>query len=233
MRDGNLMLRIRFSKYGAMKYIGHLDVMRYFQKLNRRAGIDTAYSEGFSPHQIMSFAQPLGVGLESRGEYMDLEVCSAPSSQAVKEALNAVQAEGIYVTDVVRLPDRAENAMASVCQASYTVRFREGKEPGFSLEETVREFLRRESVPVVKATKKGSREIDLKELVQELRVPEENVLFMKLTASSGNNVKPALVVNTLCEMQGAAPPDNIDLLITREDLFDREGRTLLEAGEYF
>ena len=45
-----------------MKFIGHLDVMRYFQKAIRRAGIDIAYSEGFSPHQIMSFAAPLSVG---------------------------------------------------------------------------------------------------------------------------------------------------------------------------
>ena len=60
-------IRIKFKKYGVMKFIGHLDIMRYFQKSMRRAHIDIAYSEGFSPHQIMSFAAPLGVGLESEG----------------------------------------------------------------------------------------------------------------------------------------------------------------------
>ena len=60
--------RIKFAKWGAMRFIGHLDVMRYFQKALRRADIDVAYSEGFSPHQIMSFAAPLGVGLTSNGE---------------------------------------------------------------------------------------------------------------------------------------------------------------------
>lgn len=71
-----MKIRIKFSKYGTMKYIGHLDMMRFFQKAIRRAGIDVRYSEGFSPHQIMSFAAPLGVGMESRGEYMDIEVLS-------------------------------------------------------------------------------------------------------------------------------------------------------------
>ena len=67
-------VRIRFSKTGALVYIGHLDVMRYFQKLLRRAEIDVAYTQGFSPHAITTFAQPLGVGIESDGEYMDLRL---------------------------------------------------------------------------------------------------------------------------------------------------------------
>ena len=74
-----MKVRIKFAKYGAMKFIGHLDMMRFFQKAVRRADIDVKYSEGFSPHQIMSFAAPLGVGIESCGEYMDLEVLSMSS----------------------------------------------------------------------------------------------------------------------------------------------------------
>ena len=61
-----MKIRIKFAKEGTMKFIGHLDVMRYFQKVMRRADVDIRYSEGFSPHQIMSFASPLGVGMESR-----------------------------------------------------------------------------------------------------------------------------------------------------------------------
>lgn len=75
-RRFSVKVRVKFSKHGVLKFIGHLDVMRYFQKAIRRAGIDIAYSAGFSPHQIMSFAAPLGVGLESNGEYMDIEVHS-------------------------------------------------------------------------------------------------------------------------------------------------------------
>ena len=69
-----MRLRIKFRKYGVLRFIGHLDLMRFFQKAIRRAEIDIAYTTGFSPHQIMSFAAPLGVGLSSNGEYMDIEV---------------------------------------------------------------------------------------------------------------------------------------------------------------
>ena len=63
-----MKVRVKFGKQGVMRYIGHLDIMRYFQKCIRKANVDIAYSSGFSPHQIMSFASPLGVGLESTGE---------------------------------------------------------------------------------------------------------------------------------------------------------------------
>ena len=57
-----MKLRIKFKKYGAVRFIGHLDVMRFFQKAIRRAQIDVVYTAGFSPHQVMTFAAPLGVG---------------------------------------------------------------------------------------------------------------------------------------------------------------------------
>ena len=76
-----MKIRIKFRKYGTMKFIGHLDVMRYFQKAIRRAEVNIRYSEGFSPHQIMSFAAPLGVGITSKGEYVDIEVLDTENSK--------------------------------------------------------------------------------------------------------------------------------------------------------
>ena len=95
-----MKVRIKFSKQGPVKFIGHLDVMRYFQKAMRRAGIDIKYSEGFSPHQIMSFAAPLGLGLTSNGEYMDIEVNSMNSCETMVKQLNAVMVEGIEVLEM-------------------------------------------------------------------------------------------------------------------------------------
>ena len=76
-----MKIRIKFRKYDTMKFIGHLDVMRYFQKAIRRAEVNIRYSEGFSPHQIMSFAAPLGVGITSKGEYVDIEVLDTENSK--------------------------------------------------------------------------------------------------------------------------------------------------------
>ena len=102
-----MKIRVRFSKQGQMKFIGHLDMVRYFQKVMRRGEIDVAYSEGFSPHQKMSFAAPLSVGVLSKGEYFDMEVNSTLSTKEAIERINEQNVEGVKVLSYKLLPDNA------------------------------------------------------------------------------------------------------------------------------
>ena len=95
--------RIKFRKYGCMRFIGHLDMMRYFQKVMRRAQIPIAFTGGYSPHMIMSFAQPLGVGVTSDGEYFDIELTEPIASECAVRQMNEVMAEGIDVVSFVEI----------------------------------------------------------------------------------------------------------------------------------
>lgn len=225
-----MKLRIRFKKYGAVRFIGHLDVMRFFQKAIRRAQIDVAYTAGFSPHQIMTFAAPLGVGLISNGEYMDIEVNSISSCQDILERLNAVSVPGIEIVSVRMLPDGTGNAMASVAAAAYTVRFREGKEPKTDIGAVLPDFLAREQVVITKKTKKGIRELDLKQGIFSLQYVD-GVFFMLVDASSGGNIKPGLVIEAILAQSGEALQENA-LQIVREDMYTEEGKKkLVSLGE--
>lgn len=216
-----MKIRIKFRKYGNLKYIGHLDVQRYFQKAVRRAGIDVAYTTGFSPHQIMSFAAPLGVGLESNGEYLDIEVHSFTGSEDTVRRLNAVGAEGIEVLSAKVLPKNAGNAMASVAAAGYTVRFREGREPSFDWQEKLAAFYARERIPVTKETKKSTMEIDLKPGIFCLE-GQEAAVYMLLDASSSGNIKPGMVMDAFFAENKETLAENA-LLITREDTYTNIG----------
>ena len=122
-----MKVRIKFSKTGAMKFIGHLDTMRFFQKAIRRADIPVAYSEGFSPHMIMSFAAPLGVGTTSSGEYFDMQLAKDMPTKELVRRMNTAMVEGIEVLSAVRVEDgKASKAMSLVAAADYEVTFREG-----------------------------------------------------------------------------------------------------------
>ena len=219
-----MRLRIKFRKYGPVRYIGHLDVMRFFQKAIRRAEIDVAYTQGFSPHQIMAFAAPLGVGLTSNGEYMDIEVHSMVSCQDIMTKLNDASVPGIEIISVKILPDTAGNAMASVAAAAYTVRFRDGREPATDIAAILPEFLAKERIPVTKKTKKGSRELDLKQGLFQLTC-KNGTVSMTVDASSSGNIKPAQVMEALLAENGESLQENA-LVITREEVYTRT-----EAGE--
>lgn len=216
-----MKLRIKFKKYGPIRFIGHLDVMRFFQKAIRRAGIDVTYTSGFSPHQVMSFASPLGVGLTSNGEYMDIEVNSISSCQDVLNRLNQASVPGIEVVSVKELPEGAGNAMASVAAASYTVRFREGREPAADISAVLPIFMEKKEIVITKETKKGSREVDLKPGIYRLEW-SDNAFFMLVDASSSGNIKPTQVIGALLAECGESLPENA-LLITREEVYTNAG----------
>lgn len=194
-----------------MKFIGHLDVMRYFQKAIRRADVEICYSGGFSPHQIMSFAAPLGVGITSNGEYVDIEVHSTGTTAEMLERLNAVMAEGFEIAEYKLLPDTAANAMSSVAAADYTLTFRPGYEPE---EESAEEWFKKltaffdqPQVMVLKKTKKGEKEMDLKPLIYDLGViagndAAQSQLFMKISTGSASNIKPELLLDAYYEALG-------------------------------
>ncbi len=221
-----MKLRIKFIKKGPIKFIGHLDVMRYFQKTLRRAEVDVAYSTGFSPHQIMSFAAPLGVGLESNGEYFDVEVHTPISSQEFMDRVNAVSIAGIQIVDVRLLPEKAGNAMASVAAAGYTIRFREDRAfKTESWQQKFTEFMAKEHIFITKKTKSGTAEIDLKpavydySLVSDTKNSGKNIgIYLLVNASSEGNIKPNLVIDAFSAFLGEELPENA-LMITREETY--------------
>ncbi len=235
-----MKIRIKFAKYGCMKFIGHLDVMRFFQKAIRRANIDIKYSEGFSPHQIMSFAAPLGVGIESTGEYLDIEVDTMTSTEEMMNALNKAMVEGMKILSVTVLPDTVKNAMASVAAAKYQVSF--DRKWIDDISGKLSAFYAREHIMVTKTTKKSVMELDLKPGIYELwadECPEGKkkafTITMLVDASSSGNIKPMMVIEAFAEYcQIDLPIDNCQ--ITRIDTYTNLGtedgeRKLVPLGE--
>ena len=271
-------LRFRFAKYGAMRYLGHLDLLRYFQKAVRRADIPVAYSGGFSPHQIMSFAMPLSVGLTSEGEYFDigLEEPGGPSTSAPDEtpslsgqaeetgnsslsgaspvtsaaplltaeeyraALQEAMVDGIDILSAGFLPEGGKKAMAEVAAAGYIIYYK-GLLPDKSPEEISSFFQTAEKIPVTKKTKRGERELDLKQLVYRFEsgtfseaffaehpflernpdfhmAPGEPYFYTLVNASSGDNVRPEFLMQALTGVDFEAD-GFLNLGVHRTDLY--------------
>ena len=245
-----MKVRVKFAKYDNMRFIGHLDVMRFFQKALRRAGIDVAYSTGFSPHQIMSFASPLGVGMCSYGEYMDIELRSLElrslelrsaegKSNEICRRLNEACVPGIEVISVKALPETAGNAMASVAAAGYTAHFKDSVSDFHFLEGFMNDFLAQDSIIVTKETKKGTSQMDIRPGIYECKVTPEGILAFTVDASSGGNIKPALLLGALWKFAGMQLPF-LGIQLTRTEIYTNTGTqeqpvfvSLEEVGEDF
>lgn len=242
-----MKIRIKFRKHGVMRFIGHLDIMRFFQKAIRRSGIDITYSTGFSPHQVMSFAAPLGVGLLSDGEYMDIEVNSTFSSEEAVRRLNEVMAEGMEVVSYRALSDDSKNAMSIVSAADYSIAPKEGFTFPFSMQEFLegkQKFLvDRNEVMLTKQTKKKTIEMDVKPLIYAFSANENerngtiDSIFMKVATGSVNNLKPEFILEAFYEFLGLEF-NFMELQITRKEVYTDLGKgdkhkfvSLEELGE--
>ena len=216
-----MKIRIKFAKEGTMKFIGHLDIMRYFQKVMRRADVDIRYSEGFSPHQIMSFAAPLGVGLESRGEYVDIEVLSTDSSKEMLRRINENMVEGMEALSYKALPDDAGNAMSLVAAADYKVRFREGYEPADldAFFAGIPAFLEQEEIVIVK---KGEREVDIRPQIYRMETRPDHMIFLQIATGSAANLKPNAVLRAYAESRGETLGE-FALMVTRLEVYADKG----------
>lgn len=234
-----MRLRIKFSKTGQLKYIGHLDVMRYFQKVLRRAGVDVVFSGGFSPHMIMSFALPLGVGLTSVGEYFDVDVQDGYDYAGLAEKLNAFTAEDMRVLNAVQVSDKkADKCMTVVDAADYRIDFGQcecgaagEKEDACSpkIREIFEKFCRQDEIMTVKKTKSGEKLTDIRPMILDLHAEDGHSFVLKLAAGSRAHLNPVLLADAFFASQPNIPEQSgwKRPVITRLEMYAKENGCFL------
>lgn len=232
-----MKVRIKFAKSGVMKYVGHLDIMRYFQKAIRRSGLPIKYSEGFNPHQIMSFASPLGVGITSEGEYLDIELKEEVPCAKACEQLQNTMVEGMDIRKVTYLPQKAQNAMSSLAAASYSLTYKHPEQFSYSLDDLKGAkkvfFDDANEIPIVKKTKKGERELDLKPLIYDFDISQKGekiTFYLFVSTGSVDNIKPELVLQHFFASMECEVEDNA-FFIHRIDMFARNEDGFVSLGD--
>jgi radical SAM-linked protein len=189
-------LRVRFSRDERVKYITHLDLMRLWERALRRAKIDLAYSEGFTPHPRLSLAAPLAVGVTSSAELLDLFLSSRISPLELTRRVSPQLPAGVEVLEVQEVGLRAPSAQSEVRWAEYCVRL-DPSLPDERLREAIDAFLAAESLPWEHQRDKDTRKYDIRALVHNLWLERDGdgpAVGMRLRADSGGSGRPEQVI---------------------------------------
>ena len=214
--------RIKFRKYGVLRFIGHLDVMRFFQKLMRRADIPIAFTGGYSPHMIMSFASPLGIGLTSDGEYLDIELTAPVDSREAVKRMNEECVEGIEIISIRQISDEKKmTGMTILAAADYLISVKKGALPE-NWKEAFADFMAQREICVIKQTKRSESEEDIRPLIFRWKIQGENI-WLQLAAGSRNNLKPDLVMDTFLSVC-AIPEDSVSFAYHRLEMYADKGK---------
>ncbi len=112
---------VKFARIGAISFCSHLDLLRCVQRTMRRSGMPMQYSQGFNPHPILTFAQALGVGLETRGDYFAVGLCENIEPQVFIRRFNEHAPKGLTALDAREMEEQEKSPMALVQAALYRV----------------------------------------------------------------------------------------------------------------
>ncbi|WP_406677909.1 TIGR03936 family radical SAM-associated protein [Moorella sp. ACPs] len=210
-----MRFRIKYSKGGQAVFLGHLEMLRLWQRAMRRAGLPLAYSHGFNPHPRLAFGPALAVGIESLAEYLDVELTAPLDILEVKERLQAQLPAGLQLLQVFTIPDQAPALTAIINAAAYRVTWEEPPNPKM-LQEKAETFLSRPVVEVSRPGKEGARVKDIRPGVFQLDVKPEAALEMLLECSSRGVVRPEEVVGAMA-LEGPYRVIRTGLFIRRDD----------------
>lgn len=198
-------LRLRFEKTGKAAYISHLDLMRVVQRIFLRAETPLRYSEGFNPHALISICLPLSVGTESVCELMDFRVKEDVDLAALPAKLNATSPEGIRFIECYE-PERKASAIKWLRVEG---RFDYDGAPGESVSGPLSEFFARESIPVLRRTKRGEGTLELRGNVRDFTCSpiEGGVKAGCLVSAQEPTVNPELLIKALEQLSPELKPD--------------------------
>ncbi len=193
------LIRVKYKKEDEMIFISHLDLQRLLQRAFRRAKINLSYSEGFNPHPKMSYGNALALGVESQGEYVDIEIEDDIEVDEFLERINNQLPEGIKFIKGQEIDPKTPSLSSVIVYGEYI--FNIDLDTPLSKEfvkSRVLNFVKSEEIIVTKTNKKGRKvEVDIRPLIKNfdlVSLDDKKVTF-ESTIATGS--KANLNINIL------------------------------------
>jgi radical SAM-linked protein len=189
------VIRFKFYKRGSLQYISHLDLVRTMNKIIVRAGLPLWYTEGFNPKPKMVFAAPLSIGTESECEFLDIRLNARIDPKVAMNLLNRNMTHEMQVTEAY-YPD---SSFTDLGWMSYSIVI-DSPTVSSALLESINRTLSSDSVTVLKNTKSGEREVDIKPLINraEARIEDGKIMIdAVLSADQSKFLNPELIIKVL------------------------------------
>lgn len=193
-----MRVRCRFTKLGKVRFLGHRDVARSWERAIRRAEIPIAYTEGFSPRPKVHFGLALSTGYESVAEYIDIDLRDDVDPSHLPERLSPVLPAGIDVTAAVAVADYADSLQSQVMSCSWSALFEGvGRQ---EVEAAVDRLMATTTLPLT-ITRKG------KDLIEDVRPMVEKFTLGELSDTDAAHGRVAVDVVLACQPRSVRPSE--------------------------
>lgn len=190
--------RVRFAKEGLSRFLSHLEVSSSLVRAIRQSGIHLSYSEGFHPHPKISFACATPVGLESREEFVDIQIeDQGLTRKSMVEKINNGLPEGLRILDIREIYFPDDSLSRRIRGYVYKCVLPADSDQGvmFLIAEKIQHFLALPEFVIQRRRKGGETEKDIRPLVKSLVFDRRNgKLVLALLSSKEGNVRPVEIL---------------------------------------
>ena len=187
---------LQFQKGDIVRHLGLLDLQRTMQRALRRSGLPIAYSNGFNPHIVMSFASALSSGIPGDAELLDVSLKGEATAEECIAAMNRVLPPALQVSRVRMVDDRFPKVSAALRQAEYTITLRGGG--ACAIASALPAFLAQEEIMALRKTRRSETMVNIRPMIHAL-------LTARVSFVEAATLKPDVLVESLCAFAGAQP----------------------------
>lgn len=214
-----MRILFEFAKGRRLRFLSHLDMQRFMQRALRRSGLPVAYSQGYSPHMLISFASALAVGVTSACELLDVRMAAEVSEAQALAAFAEALPPDLTALRARAVPDTHPSLMARLCAADYEITLPDDASP--ALCGALHALLAENTVMAMRRTKSGESLCDIRPMLISAAF-EGRVLRARLSLTERATLKPDLLLSVLCERAGMPVPAEVSI---------HRVRLLANAGE--
>ncbi|MDO4547048.1 MAG: TIGR03936 family radical SAM-associated protein [Clostridia bacterium] len=185
----------KFGKKAKVAYISHLDLQRFMQMALRRTDLPAAYSQGFNPHPLISFASALATGWTSEAEIVDIKMARDIDEEFAFSQMKRALPPDIPLLATRLVSDSFPALMAKLEMADYEIKLKNAR----AYESAIDGFMKSESVMAMRKTKSGEKLTDIRPMAVTAHVLDDGTILARLRLSEKMTLKPDLFIRTLCE----------------------------------
>lgn len=202
-----------FERKGALSYIGHLDLKAVFERALRRAELPLLYTQGFNPRPMLEFALPLGVGIDTEGDWVDVAMEVPLDPDEYVRRVNEELPDGVHVIRAVSLDEPKKSLMSVVTCAEYRI-----EAPGIT--DALLNVFAQEHVETTKKSKGREVTTDIRPLlIKPLTSSTPDRAEYMCYAGSQQNLRPDVLLKAICETTGYSSETAAEARITRLALY--------------
>ena len=226
------LIRVKYKKEDEMIFISHLDLQRLLQRAFRRAKINLSYSEGFNPHPKMSYGNALALGVESQGEYVDIEIEDDIEVKEFLERINEQLPDGIKFVKGQEIDPKTPSLSSIIVYGEYI--FNIDLEVPLSKEfvkSRVLNFVKSKEIIITKKNKKGKKvEVDIRPMIRNfdlVSIDDNRVTFVSTIATGSKaNLNINILIPQILDMLNL-DMDPREVGVLRRDLYKVEDGQLV------